>query len=176
MESTDPGRAVIEDLVRAALPDLVDARADGTPTIDLGTDDPAARHVAAFLVFALGVVTLLAAAIAYAAPGPLTLGLLLVLAAATGVAGRTWRQRAATVVTATGSRLAIERHGSRYVFDLASPRSAVDVVGTPGEPGWRVLFYRRGMAPYQLDGARVDTAAFMRVLTEHRPEVHYRPQ
>ena len=153
--------------------------AGAAPTVaplDLGTDEPAARRAAAFLTYALAVVALLAAAIAYADPGPVTLGLLLALVAGTWAAGRTWRRREPVTVTATGSRLEIVRAGSRHVFDLASPDVPVDVVGIPGEPGWRLAIHRRGMAPFELDGARVDAPELMRILTEHRPEVRYRPR
>jgi hypothetical protein len=214
----DLGRAVIEDLVRAAFPAYADASRqpdpaettpspeDGesdvqgtagvadsatpvprprTPTpalvpppaplvIDLGVER-ATRRVTGFLLVATLVVTVLAAAVAYGDPRPVTVGLVLFLVAALLA---TWwfrsRHRTATVI-ATGSRLEIVRDGGLHVFDLSRRDSPVDVIGRPGDRTWRVLFHRRGMGPYVVDASMVDPAEFMRLLHAHRSEVHYRP-
>ncbi|HEY0951046.1 hypothetical protein [Nocardioides sp.] len=206
----DAGRAVIEDLTRAALPVLTDPSRQPDPavtppspegggasdargstgaaptapvtsrpatpqTVDLSIE-PRSRHVAGFVLFAATVLTTLQAAVAYADPGILTLGLALALAGGTVAAWRAWVRRPVTAVLATGSRLEIRRAGGRHVFDLADLRSPVDVIGVAGERTWRVLFYRRGMAPYVLDATMVDPAAFLRVLHAQRPEVHYVPR
>lgn len=202
----DLGRAVIEDLARAAFPTLSDpsrqpdpaapapspedeaadaqgitgVAAEATPVprprvIDLGLE-PGARRITGFLLFAILVVLVLAASVAYGDPGPGTLGLALgLLAALVAVWRLRGRRRPATVV-ATGSRLVIERDGGRHVFDLAARSHPVDVIGLPGDRSWRVLFHRRGMGPYVVDASMVDPTAFMRVLHAHRAEVHYRPR
>jgi hypothetical protein len=123
------------------------------------------------------VVTVLAAAVAYGDPRPVTVGLVLFLVAALLA---TWwfrsRHRTATVV-ATGSRLEIVRRGGgRHVFDLSRRDAPIDVIGRPGDHTWRVLFHRRGMAPYVVDASMVDPAEFMRLLHAHRSEVNYRPR
>jgi hypothetical protein len=142
--------------------------------LDLGIE-PATRRVTGFLLVATLLVTVLAAAVAYGDPRPVTVGLVLVLV---GALLATWwfrsRHRTATVI-ATGSRLEIVRNGGRHVFDLARRDAPVDVIGRLGDRSWRVLFHRRGMAPYVVDASMVDPAEFMRLLHAHRSEVHYRP-
>ena len=208
----EPGRAVIEDLTRAALPVLTDSSRQPDPAvtppspegggasdargstgaaptapvtspvtspapepIDLSLE-PRSRHVAGFVMVAAVVLTTIQAAVAYADPGLLTLGLALVLAGGTVAAWRAWLRRPVTTVLATGSRLEIHRAGGRHVFDLADTRSPIDVVGVPGERSWRVLFHRRGMAPYVLDATMVDPGTFLRLLHSQRPEVRYLPR
>jgi len=209
----EPGRAVIEDLTRAALPVLTDSSRQPDPAvtppspegggdsdargstgaaptapvtsragapepidpIDLSIE-PRARSIAGFVLFAASVLTVLQAAVAYADPGLVTTGLAFVLAGGAAGAWRAWVRRPVTTVLATGSRLEIHRAGGRHVFDLADIRSPVDVIGVPGERSWRVLFYRRGMAPYVLDATMVDPGAFLRVLHSQRPEVRYLPR
>ncbi len=143
--------------------------------VDLSVDSGSGR-VVGFLLFAAAVVTVIEAAVAYADPGPATLGLTALLALVTL---GTWRSRGrhprATVLL-DGTRLEIVRDGGRHVFDLADIRSQVDVVGLPGDRTWRVLFHRRGLAPYVLDATMVDPAEFLRLLHTHRAEVHYRPR
>jgi hypothetical protein len=146
------------------------------PSIDLSVA-PGGRRVVGFLLFATAVVAVIQAAVAYADPTAATLGLAAVLAALTAGCWRAWAsQGASTTVLLTGSRIEIVRHGSRHFFDLADTRAPVDVLGRPGDRTWRVLFHRRGLAPYVLDASMVDPAEFMRVLHAHRPEVHYRPR
>lgn len=202
----EPGLAVIEDLARAALPDLIessrqpDPAATPPPPEGDGASDargstgaattaalvtpatldlsvgPTTRRVTGFLLFAAAVLTAIEAAVAYAEPGVVTLGFAGLLLLATGVAWRAWSRHPAATVTVTGTRLEIAQHGGRHVFDLADLRSPVDVIGVPGDRSWRVLFYRRGMTPYVLDAGMVDPAVFMRVLHARRSEVHYLPR
>lgn len=162
--------------VALAAPVTVPITGPAPTPIDLSVA-PSARRVVAFLLFACAVVAVVQAAVAYADPSALTLGLAGVLVALTLGCWRTWARRAtSTTVTLTGSHLEIVRHGSRHVFDLADTRSPVDVLGLPGDRSWRVLFHRRGLAPYVLDASMIDPAEFLRVLHAHRPEVHYRPR
>ena len=205
-DEREPGRAVLEDLARAALPALAatsrqpdpaatppspedggasDARGStgaapaapvtSPPPVDLSVE-PRSRHVAGFLMVAVAVLTVVQTAVAYADPGPITLGLAAVLALGVLAIWRGWLRHPGATVVATGSRLEILRDGGRHVFDLADTRSPVDVIGLPGDRSWRVLFYRRGMAPYVLDATMVDPAVFMRVLHAQRGEVHYLPR
>ncbi|WP_284535102.1 hypothetical protein [Nocardioides sp. T2.26MG-1] len=159
-----------------AAPVAMPVTAPAPPSIDLSVA-PGGRRVVAFLLFACAVVTVAQAAVAYADPSALTLGLAGVLVALTLGCWRAWARRTtSTTVALTGSHLEIVRHGSRHVFDLADTRSPVDVLGLPGDRSWRVLFHRRGLAPYVLDASMVDPAEFLRALHTHRPEVHYRPR
>jgi hypothetical protein len=143
--------------------------------VDLSVE-AGSRRVVGFLLFAVAVLAVLQAAVAYADPGPVTLGLAAVLAVLTVATWRAWAHRSATTVLLVGSRLEIVRDGGRHVFDLADPLLPVDVVGLTGDRSWRVEFHRRGMAPYVLDASMVDPAELLRVLHGHRSEVHYRPR
>jgi hypothetical protein len=67
-------------------------------------------------------------------------------------------------------QLQVLQQGSRYVFDLPSQFTAVEVHGRPGRRGWKVVFPRRGMAPFVVDASMVDPDDFMRVLRFYRPE------
>jgi hypothetical protein len=68
-------------------------------------------------------------------------------------------------------QLEVVRQGDRYVFDLASTYTRIEVRGRPGRRGWKVLFPRRGMAPFAVDATMVDPDDFMRVLRFFRPEL-----
>lgn len=153
---------------------VVTIPATGT-SVDLTVERGGSR-IAVFLVLACLVVTVLAAAVAYADPSRPTVGFALVMVVATVAVWRLWAGRDPVEVVATGSVLSIRRRGSRHVFDVADTRSEIHVIGLPGQRAWRVLFYRRGRAPYVVDGSMVDPAAFMRLLHRHRCEVHYRPR
>lgn len=74
----------------------------------------------------------------------------------------------AALVTVADGRVEIYRGGTRTVFDLASRRTPVEVVGTPGQRGWQVVFPRRSLAPYVLDASMVDPDAFTRVVSYYR--------
>ena len=145
------------------------------PVVDLSV--PAgSRLVPTLLLMAGTSLASVTALVARVDPAPVTIIAALLLTAAT-VTGWVLRPRGrATTVVATGSRLEICRGGSRHVFDLANPATPVDVLGVPGDRGWRVLFYRRGMAPYVLDASMAQPAELMRLLHRHRPAVHYRPR
>ena len=83
-----------------------------------------------------------------------------------------WAARAGstpTTLTIRNGLLEVKRQGSRFVFDLASSYTPVKVVGQPGRRGWKVLFLRRGMRPFAVDGSMVDPHEFMRVLGFFRP-------
>ena len=147
----------------------------GTASMDLSVE-PRTRRVAGFLLFASAVLTAVEAAVAYADPGAVTLGFAVILLLATVLAWRAWSGHPSATVLVTGSRLEVLQAGGRHVFDLADLRSPVDVIGSTGDRSWRVLFYRRGMAPYVVDASMVDPAQFMRVLHARRPEVHYLPR
>jgi hypothetical protein len=68
-------------------------------------------------------------------------------------------------------QLQVVQQGGRYVFDLASQYTRFEVHGEPGHRGWKVLFPRRGMAPFTVDASMVDPDDFMRVLRFFRPQL-----
>jgi hypothetical protein len=85
-----------------------------------------------------------------------------------------WAIRAGASVTKLEihqGQLEVVQQGGRFVFDMASQYTHVEVHGQPGKHGWKVLFPRRGMAPFTIDGSMVDPDDFMRVLRFFRPEL-----
>ncbi|MDP2773417.1 MAG: hypothetical protein Q8O61_07645 [Nocardioides sp.] len=98
----------------------------------------------------------------------------IVVAAGLGVlALALWAIRAGSSVSrlsVTNGQLEILNASGRFVFDLTSVYMPIEVVGTPGQRKWKVLFVRRSMAPFTVDSSMVDPQEFMAVLREYRPE------
>jgi hypothetical protein len=63
------------------------------------------------------------------------------------------------------------QQGHRFVFDLASQYTMVEVQGHPGKRGWKVHFPRRGMGVFTVNASMVDPDDFMRVLRFFRPQL-----
>jgi hypothetical protein len=85
-----------------------------------------------------------------------------------------WAIRAGASVTKLEihqGQLEVIQQGGRFVFDMASEYTQVEVHGRPGRHGWKVLFPRRGMAPFAIDATMVDPDDFMRVLRFFRPQL-----
>ncbi len=85
-----------------------------------------------------------------------------------------WAIRAGASVTKLEvhqGQLEVVQQGARFVFDLHSQYTNIQVHGEPGRRGWKVLFPRRGMAPFAVDASMVDPDDFMRVLRFFRPEL-----
>ena len=83
-----------------------------------------------------------------------------------------WAIRAGASVTMLEvhqGQLQVIQQGGRFIFDLASQYTRFEVHGEPGHRGWKVLFPRRGMAPFTVDASMVDPDDFMRVLRFFRP-------
>jgi hypothetical protein len=79
-----------------------------------------------------------------------------------------------TTLTVHHGQLEVVQQGGRYIFDMASEYTQVEVHGRPGKHGWKVIFPRRGMPPFQVDATMVDPDDFMRVLRFFRPQlVHH---
>ena len=68
-------------------------------------------------------------------------------------------------------QLQVIQQGGRFIFDLSSQYTRFEVHGEPGHRGWKVLFPRRGMAPFTVDASMVDPDDFMRVLRFFRPQL-----
>jgi len=84
-----------------------------------------------------------------------------------------WGIRAGSAISklsVKGGQLEIKKGGGRFVFDLASQYTPIEVVGKPGSRTWKVLFMRRNMAPFVVDASMVDPMKFMAVLRQYRPE------
>lgn len=92
------------------------------------------------------------------------------LVAALGVvAAVLWRRaaRRGPRVTVVDGRLEILHDGTRVVFDLDGS-TPIEILGTPGQRGWKARFVRRGLPPYVVDSAMVDPVAFTRLVESRR--------
>ena len=79
-----------------------------------------------------------------------------------------------TMLEVHQGQLQVIQQGGRFIFDLSSQYTRFEVHGEPGHRGWKVLFPRRGMAPFTVDASMVDPDDFMRVLRFFRPQlVHH---
>jgi len=147
----------------------------GPPTTGPSTDveftprTRARRLVGALLLCALaGLVA--AAIVAGQDPTTLTVGIAAVLLVLTLVL---WAIRASSPVAHLAVRagqLEVVQGGGRFVFDLSGGFTPIEVVGTPGERRWRVMFLRSNMEPYVIDSSMVDPREFMDVLSRYRSE------
>ena len=102
-------------------------------------------------------------------PGSIGLAAIVLLATA-----MLWAIRAGASVTKLEihqGQLEVIQQGGRFVFDMASEYTQVEVHGEPGKRGWKVLFPRRGMPPFAIDHTMVDPDDFMRVLRFFRPQL-----
>jgi hypothetical protein len=100
-----------------------------------------------------------------------SMGLAAIVVLATAMVWAIRAGAAPTKLEVHQGQLEVVRQGDRFVFDLASPYTHVEVRGRPGRRGWKVLFPRRGMAPFAVDSTMVDADDFMRVLRFFRPEL-----
>ena len=129
-----------------------------------------AREVVGRLLVACLCGLAVAAYAAFEAPDTLTVGLAAVLLVLTLTL---WAIRTSSPVTHLAVRsgqLEVTRAGNRFLYDLSGGFSPIEVVGTPGDRGWRVLFHRRGMDPFVVDSSIVDPHTFMDTLRRYRPE------
>jgi hypothetical protein len=129
-----------------------------------------AREVVGRLLVACLCGLAVAAYAAISEPDTLTVGLAAVLLVLTLAL---WAIRASSPITHLAVRsgqLEVTRAGSRSTYDLSGGFTPIEVVGNPGDRGWRVLFLRRGMDPFVVDSSLVDPRAFMEVLRRYRPE------
>lgn len=62
----------------------------------------------------------------------------------------------------------IDGDGS-HRFDLASDQVRLAMLGTPGQRGWRIQFLRRGMGPFEITSAMVDSVQLTEALRRWRP-------
>jgi|SoiMethySBSTD1v2_1073268.scaffolds.fasta_scaffold281819_3 hypothetical protein len=129
-----------------------------------------AREVVGRLIVACLCGLAVAAYAAFLAPDTLTVGLTAVLLVLTLAL---WAIRTTSPVTHLAVRsgqLVVTEAGGRQLFDLSGGFSPIEVVGTPGDRSWRVLFHRRGMDPFVVDASIVDPRSFMETLQRYRPE------
>ena len=61
-----------------------------------------------------------------------------------------------------------ERH---VRFDLGNPNVRLELVGSPGDRDWQVLFLRRSLPPFVVDRRLADPELFTRAVRQWRPEL-----
>ena len=128
-----------------------------------------ARRVVGWLLLLAALGTLGAGFAAASDPTTLTVGVTGTLLVLTLLL---WAIRAASPVArlrVRAGQLEVVRGGDRFVLDLGGAAyTPIEVIGTPGERRWKVLFMRRGMDPFVVDTSMVDAREFMDVLRRYR--------
>ncbi|MBJ7530698.1 MAG: hypothetical protein JHD04_14390 [Nocardioides sp.] len=99
------------------------------------------------------------------------LGLAGIALLSTAVVWAVWAGSSPPRLSVRGGQLEIRRSGGRQVFDLANRYTDIELLGTPGRRGWRVLIHRRGMSPVEIDSSMVDPRGFTEVLRYYRPDL-----
>lgn len=90
--------------------------------------------------------------------------------ATVGLAWASARTRVGAVqVSITNGVVYIEKGESSYRFDVRNEHTRLEMQGDPGDSYWQVMFHRRGMDPFVVDGDMVDPEEFVRQLREWRP-------
>lgn len=128
------------------------------------------RRLAGLVLLLVLAAAAVAAYVAYDRPTTFAVGIAVTLGVLALVV---WAVRAGSTtarLTVVAGQLEVVTGDGRFVFDLKSSYTPIEVDGEPGVRGWRVLFHRRGMAPFVIDSTMVDPAEFMRVLRHHRPD------
>lgn len=75
-----------------------------------------------------------------------------------------------TEVSVENGMLRIAQGPTLHRFPLAGSYPPIDVLGEPGDRGWKVLIQRRGMAPYAVTASMVDPADFTEMIRRFRPD------
>jgi hypothetical protein len=122
----------------------------------------------AVLVVALASVGL-ATLVAWLAPSDTSVGLAVVLALVTGLLGVARHRATGTTVSIEGGVLKVVQGSSHHHFPHTDGHRPIDVIGEPGDRGWRVLIQRRGMRPFVVDASMVDPGEFTDALRRFRP-------
>ena len=94
--------------------------------------------------------------------GSITLLLVIVVGRSKGSAGQVWLEQGV---------LHVDEGDSHRRFDLTTANTKVEMVGQPGERRWKVLFLRKGMAPYEINARLVDPEPFVDAIRPWRPKL-----
>lgn len=130
----------------------------------------AARRVVALLLLLALAATAGAGYLAYEDPRPITLGGAGTLLALTLLLYAIRAGSAPTYLTVRSGQLEVRRGKTLEKFDLTSRFTRIEVVGTPGRPGWKVLLGRFGRDPLVISASIVDPKAFTAELERYRPQ------
>ncbi len=149
--------------------DRRDAAASGRSTDVVFPPRVAVRRTLGLLLLVLLAATVGAGYLAYREPTTASLGVagLLVVVTLTTYAVRVGS--APVHLAIRGGQLEVVRGAHREVFDLTSRFTRMEVVGTPGRRGWKVLMARFGRDPLVIDASMVDPDLFTAALERHRP-------
>ena len=60
---------------------------------------------------------------------------------------------------------------NHHTFDLTSPATTIEQVGTPGQRGWQMRILRRNMSPVVVDSKTVDPRTFTEAVRQWRPDL-----
>lgn len=140
------------------------------PSIDFRPRTLARRVTSVLLLVGL-VATGVAAWRAYESRVETDIGLAAILALVTGVV---WAVRAGSVPTRIGLHggvLEVRSQAGRFVFEVTGAHTQLEVIGTPGRRGSRLLVHRRGLAPFALTPAMVDLRTLVEALRYYRPDL-----
>jgi len=96
------------------------------------------------------------------AASAVTILLVVIVGRARGAAARVWLEQGV---------LHVEEGDSHRRFDLTTPSTKVEMIGRPGARRWKVLFLRKGMAPYELNAGMVDPVPFVEAIRPYRPRL-----
>ena len=169
-EASDPpeGASAQEDAAEASAPATPPPPGPST-NVEFTPRTRARRIVGLVLLIALVGVAVAAYAV-YRNRTTLTIGLAATLGLLVMII---WAVRAGSPparLSVHGSQLEVVQTGGRFVFDLSGTYTPIEVVGQPGDRGWKVLFLRRNMDPFVIDSSMVDPHEFMKVLRRFRPD------
>jgi hypothetical protein len=155
----DPGRlSLFDDLPPEDATDLAASRRDPTVVpVALGATAVVTGMVALFAMFDRGLFS------------PLTL-LLLALTCLLGYLSFNSRVETFEVSVSRGM-VYIDSSSDSYRFDLRSSTTQLEMIGQPGDPGWRLNFLRRHLDPFTVDASMVEPVAFVQQIREWRPEL-----
>lgn len=67
--------------------------------------------------------------------------------------------------------LHVEEGDTHRRFDLTTPDTIVEMVGAPGSRRWKVLLFRKGMAPYEVNEKLVDPEEFLAAIRPYRRQL-----
>lgn len=67
--------------------------------------------------------------------------------------------------------LHVEEGDTHRRFDLTTPDTIVEMVGAPGSRRWKVLLFRKGMAPYEVNERLVDPEEFLAAIRPYRRQL-----
>ena len=140
------------------------------PSIDFRPRTLARRVTSVLLLVGLAA-TGVAAWRAYESRVETDIGLAAILALVTGIV---WAVRAGSVPTRVGLHGGVPEvrsQAGRFVFEVTGAHTRLEVVGTPGRRGSRLLVHRRGLAPFALTPAMVDLGELVEALRYYRPDL-----